>query len=1094
MKFIATRIARPKLLGGATALRERVVFLLFSLLVALFATLSTSAIAATTYREYDKTYPTYPYDDPNPVPEFTQFYPYFRFDGFADQPVEQAWHVVELSNDYLTLTILPQIGGKIWTVTEKSTGKSIVYSNPVIKFRDIAMRGPWTSGGIEMNVGIIGHTPNCSSPVDYAVRQNDDGSVSCFIGAMDLITRSRWTVEICLPDFAAIFSTRMFWQNSSGLNQPYYTWTNVGMRASDDLQYVNFGTHFVGHDGELSEWPIDPKSGKDLSWYINNDFGSYKSYHIVGQLRDFFGAYYHGDDFGTACVIPYEGKRGRKIWMWGASREGMIWEDLLTDPPGGQYIEIQSGRLFNQTSTASGQTPFKHREFAPYTSDTWTEYWMPVLHTNGYNVAGRAGAMRVSVQEMDGKKRIVVRISPTQFQNAALKIYEGDQLLSEENLDLRPTEMQERVLDMETLEDAKLRVTLGDTTRSDSSLVFDADETKTLVDRPWAPVDAPLQTTGPTASYLAGRERMREREYRDADAAYRKCLEEDPLYLPAWVGLAENAYRRGEYAQAVEYCRRALSIDLYDAAANYQSGLAHAALNDWTNAEEAFCVAALSDQNRSAVFTELTAVNLHEQKYQRAMDMVEKALDANRLNLDALWMKLCLLRVSDANSAEQREAFLTLSQQLLRENPLNHAVRVERFLAGAETASSVLDAVRWELPHETFLELAARYTRIGRREDAIAVLQIALGKKGILRTELLYWLAYLTENLDLLKRAEAEPIDFCFPFRPESLPVFQWAYDQDHGEDSANAWKNLYYLAILEKYCGKDERAITLLQECGNRPDIATFYLFRGETLSKNPSGDASANSLDDFRHAFQLAPDQARAAVAYVTALEKAGKSDEAFKLTETDVQRFPLNPKLVLMYARALIQQEREEEAWKFLKSAVFLPNEGSVYGRIIFHEAAIWTAAKKYRDAQWQEAFEMAQEAKQWPENLGSGKPFPEYCDERLEDWLIYCSAMQLGKTDEATKAIERILEPVNEAQRTKFEAAPLHPLWTALATRAAGGAASARAGLERWNETATDAAKPLSSWAIQYFDGKSLQMPKEMEVNRSLELKVLEMIRK
>jgi hypothetical protein len=36
-----------------------------------------------------------------------------------------------------------------------------------VKFRDVAMRGPWTSGGIEANYGIIGHTPNCATPVDY---------------------------------------------------------------------------------------------------------------------------------------------------------------------------------------------------------------------------------------------------------------------------------------------------------------------------------------------------------------------------------------------------------------------------------------------------------------------------------------------------------------------------------------------------------------------------------------------------------------------------------------------------------------------------------------------------------------------------------------------------------------------------------------------------------------------------------------------------------------------------------------------------------------------------------------------------------------
>lgn len=70
-------------------------------------------------------------------------------------------------------------------------------------------------------------------------------------------------------------------------------------------------------------------------------------------------------------------KPGRKIWIWGLSRQGMIWEQLLTDQDG-QYVEIQSGRLFNQSADGSTFTPFKHRGFSPYATDEWTEYWFPV--------------------------------------------------------------------------------------------------------------------------------------------------------------------------------------------------------------------------------------------------------------------------------------------------------------------------------------------------------------------------------------------------------------------------------------------------------------------------------------------------------------------------------------------------------------------------------------------------------------------------------------------------------------------------------------------------------------------------------------------
>src|SRR5678815_5648798 len=151
-----------------------------------------------TVREYNKMFTSYLFSDPDPVPAMGKIYPYFRFDGYTDKPVQKQWKVVELENDYIKVMILPEIGGKIWAAIEKSTGKPFIYYNHVVKFRDVAMRGPWTSGGIEANYGIIGHTPNCATPVDYKMIQKDDGSVSCIIGVLDLLTRTTWSIDCLL--------------------------------------------------------------------------------------------------------------------------------------------------------------------------------------------------------------------------------------------------------------------------------------------------------------------------------------------------------------------------------------------------------------------------------------------------------------------------------------------------------------------------------------------------------------------------------------------------------------------------------------------------------------------------------------------------------------------------------------------------------------------------------------------------------------------------------------------------------------------------------------------------------------------------------
>ncbi len=121
------------------------------------------------------------------------------------------------------------------------------------------MRGPWTSGGIEFNFGAIGHTPTTSTPVDYLVKKNNDGSVSCIVGAVDLPSRTEWRVHIRLPENKAFFETRSTWLNPSPLHHSYYHWMNAAADNGDDLQFYYPGSHYIDHGGNAFSWPKNEK-------------------------------------------------------------------------------------------------------------------------------------------------------------------------------------------------------------------------------------------------------------------------------------------------------------------------------------------------------------------------------------------------------------------------------------------------------------------------------------------------------------------------------------------------------------------------------------------------------------------------------------------------------------------------------------------------------------------------------------------------------------------------------------------------------------------------------------------------------------------
>ena len=330
------------------------------------------AFAASSVTEGLVKMPTYPFSDPDPVPCTSERrYPYFRFDGSTAVATTQSWTCVTLENERVRVTAFPQIGGKVWGAVDKDTGHEFLYYNHAVKFRNIAMRGPWCSGGIEFNFGIIGHAPTSSTPVDWTVRKNSDGSTSYFASATEYVNGTTWQVEVNLPANADYFLTRTTWFNGANLPGPYYQWMNAAYSARGNPSFAFPGSAYIGHTGDAHGWNVDEK-GRDLSVYGNNAFGHSKSYHVLNGDNRFYAVWWPEAQFGSYHYGAE--KYGRKIWIWALSREGAIWENLLTDSDG-QYVELQSGRAFNQPSLESALTPFKHPEFAPGATDIFEERW-----------------------------------------------------------------------------------------------------------------------------------------------------------------------------------------------------------------------------------------------------------------------------------------------------------------------------------------------------------------------------------------------------------------------------------------------------------------------------------------------------------------------------------------------------------------------------------------------------------------------------------------------------------------------------------------------------------------------------------------------
>lgn len=914
-----------------------------------------------TIREYSAELVTYPFSDPNPVPVVGRIYPYFRFDGFTDVPVRKMWKVIDLENRWIRVSILPEIGGKIWRAIDKATGKSFIYDNHVVKFRDIAMRGPWTSGGIEANYGIIGHTPNVATPVDYITMRNTDGSVTCTIGVLDLLTRTNWRLAISLPADKAYFTTASFWHNGTPFEQPYYSWMNAAIPVGEDLEFIYPGNHFIGHAGEVGDWPVNNANGKSISFYRDNDFGGYKSYHVFGQYTDFFGAYWHKQDFGMVRYAPHDEKPGKKLWIWGLSRQGMIWEQLLTDTDG-QYTEVQSGRLFNQTAEASSQTPFKHRGFAPYSSDRWTEYWFPVRGTDGFVTANPWGAL--NVQANGG--RLVLSLSPVQSIADSIEVFDGQRRVYARMLRLAPLQRWRDSVPAVS-NPSQLRVTVGH-----NKIEWAADTSATVLARPVT--SSPFDWNTAYGQYLAAKEKIRERDYIGAERQLVNSIVKDSTYLPALVDLASLRLRRGDGAGALRAAYRALGIDTYDPAANFIWGEANVRAGRRVDARDGFDIASQSPEWRSAAYTALAKLYLGDGDQARAIDYATKALDYNRFDVDA-WQVTAVanrIRGNGAGAAKAVAALLSL-------DPLSHFARIERWFL-AKTPATQADAMRWirnEMPAETLLEIGIWYAGVGQLVAADMVLGLAPP-----HPEVLYYRAFLHDRLHvndvakLLASADSLSPRLVFPSRTESATILEWAATK------TTSWHPRYFLGLIHWSLGDSTNALAQFNGIGNAPTFAPFYAARAE-LEK---GTARGQAMADLLHAAQIDPAEWRYGKALAEWALTDGRIGDAVALVAPYFKRSPRNPYISMLYARALLRNNQASEARRLLDSMVVLPYEGAGEAHALYREANLLGALVRIQTGDSTAALQLIAHAREWPERLGSGKPYPADVDERLEDLLV------------------------------------------------------------------------------------------------------------
>ena len=926
-------------------------------------------------REYIETITTYPVSDTSPfaiIPLRKEIYPYSRFDGYSHKGIPQDWKMVKLENEYVEVYILPELGGKLWGAIDKKTGKEFIYKNDVVKIRDIGLRGPYTSGGIEWNLGTIGHHPGVATPVNYTLFTDDDGTAHCVIGSMDLPSNIQYRVDISLPPNTSYFETETFWYNATPYFQSYYHWSNAALKSADDLRFYFPGHRWLGHDGVSHPWPVD-EEGIDRSWYRNNTTFGHCSYHVFGSVDNYYVSYYHDEDFGAGHWSAIDGTLGKKIWLWSLARNGAIWENLLTDTHG-QYVEVQAGRMFNQNGFNSAHTPFKQSSFIPYNADSWVERWFPIRETDGATRVAESGTIHIK----NTAEGMELFFSPIIEINKTLRVMVNGDEISNERLVLTPAEAFKQTSEGVS-EDDQLEVYLGD------ELLYSSEEDY-IIDRPdKAPSDA-LDDL-----YILAREHENRRSYGKAMDAYLALLEKQPLHLEAAERLAELYARRGENEKALHYARKLLENDAYLPGGNFVYGCIQKAAGNFTDARDGFRWAVRSLEYRSASLQLLSEINLIEGKPDLAFDQAGQSLSFNEMNLNSYKVRAIAQRMM--NNPSHAEEIL---DRLLEIDPLNHFALFEKYLLKPSTArlDGFNNSFKSEMTKDEYLETALYYAGLGMQSEAAKVLEQA---PDYPIND--YWLAWLFRNDEerfrgYLDKALASSPEYVFPFRIQTLSVLEWA------SEKLPSWITDYYAALILWHVERNEDALELLQKWEDEPEFTPFYHSRAYLR-----GILSDGALEDMERALSIDPGHWRIYRELANMHIKRGEYTTALTMAEAGYNKFPESYILDLLYSQCLNLNGQYQKSLDVLENTEVLPFEGEEGGHRIFTHSHLMLAYDYYKSGNYEAALDHIDQSEAYPENLGSGMPYdPDYRNQYTLRKMIYNRTGQIRESREASDAIQ------------------------------------------------------------------------------------------
>ena len=977
--------------------------------------------------------PTYLIDKPDRNPKFYtgrtyqgaqgRVYPYPMLDVLTDNRQDKTYKALYLENEYLKISVLPGIGGRLFSALDKTNNYDFIYHQHVIKPALIGMLGAWISGGIEWNFPHH-HRPSVFMPIDYVLQENPDGSNTIWVGEIEIRHRMKWMVGLTLyPGKSYIEATiRPF--NRTPFAHSFLCFANVGIHASEQYQVIfppstEFATYHTKN--QFARWPIshevfnsiDYTKGVDVSWWKNHP--EWTSMFAWNYEDDFFAGYDHGKQAGTVSVANHHVVPGKKFWEWCNGPRGWMWDRILTETDGPE-LELMTGAYSDNQPDYSW--------LQPYEAKIIKMYWYPIRQLGGIKNANLKAAVNLELTEKNTAK--IGFNTTSRFENAKVVLKAGNKVIFERQINISPDKpFYEEITLAPGVNKHDLRVSLL-SSEDEELIAYKPVKRKgsPMPDTVKAPLD-PKDIKTVEQLYLTG---LRLEQFHNPALEpypfYEEALRRDPGNYRVNVALGILYFKRGLFKEAEQCFRTAIEratknyTSPRDGEAHYYYGLVLKFQGKYDAAYDALYKAAWSYGFHTAAYYHLAEIDCIKGDFTTALKHINRSIATNAWNTKALDFKAAILR-----RLKRFEEAVQVASKVLASDLLDFWAGYELYLAksamGAkDEASKQLSDLKAKMRDEvqSYLELAVDYGNCGLWNEAIEVLSrpdSSDGKKGSTFPMLYYYLGFFWEKkaenekaLKYYKLASKMPPDYCFPFRLESIEVLRTAFTVNPADARAH-----YYLANL-LYDHQPENAVRQWEKSVALDDtFSTVHRNLGFAYARLENDIPKA--IASLEKAVACNKDDPRLYYELDLLYERDGRISPQKRLqllednNETITKRDDAFIRKILLY----VQLGDYDKALNLINNRHFYVWEGGATIHGAYVNSHLLRGINHFKAKKYTQALEDYQAALEYPENLGMAKPYRGGRDCQVY-YFIATAYEALGDTEKAREAYEK---SVNAKQR-------------------------------------------------------------------------------